>query len=152
LVRLGANSYFGEIALLTQEPRTATVTICSATAKVLKMTKAKFDDVMASCNATLFNSGKELGKAVVEKVPLFHSLTANKKRLIVESMRPMNFKSNTYICRQGSKGNTFYIITEGSCKVTINAGQGAETDIAKLGPGDFFGTLQYRYRYSVKLV
>ncbi len=129
--------------MITQEPRTATITICSVVAKVLKMTKLKFDEVMAACNSTLFNMAREVGKVVVEKVSLFQSLSAAKKKILVEAMRPMNFKPNTYICRQSTKGNTFYIIIEGICKVTINSGNGTETDVAKLGRGDFFGMFSY---------
>lgn len=138
LAKLGKNSYIGEIALMTQEPRTATVTVISAQAKILKMTKAKFDEVMAASNAALFNDKKEFGKEVVDKVPLFQSLTAAKKKMVVDCMRPMSFLPNTYICRQGQKGNTFYIITEGTCKVCVNM-NGAENEVARLKPGDFFG-------------
>eukprot|EP00602_Paraphysomonas_sp_CaronLab_P002653 CAMPEP_0185021950 /NCGR_PEP_ID=MMETSP1103-20130426/4648_1 /TAXON_ID=36769 /ORGANISM="Paraphysomonas bandaiensis, Strain Caron Lab Isolate" /LENGTH=852 /DNA_ID=CAMNT_0027553771 /DNA_START=239 /DNA_END=2797 /DNA_ORIENTATION=+ len=139
LAQLGANAYIGEIALLTQEPRTATVTVISPVARILVMTKAKFDFVMQQCSAHLFSDKKEIGRGVVNKVPLFASLSSSKKKSIVESMRPMNFLPNTYICRQGSNGNTFYIIAEGHCKVTVNTGNEGEKDVTKLGPGDFFG-------------
>jgi CRP-like cAMP-binding protein len=126
---------------LTQEPRTATITVVSSVAKVLVMTKAKFDGIMEQCSAYLFSDKKEIGREVVNKVPLFQSLSTSKKKSIVDSMRPMNFLPNTYICRQGSSGNTFYIIAEGQCKVTVNIGHGAEKEVTKLGPGDFFGTI-----------
>mmetsp|Transcript_26206 Transcript_26206/g.38823 ORF Transcript_26206/g.38823 Transcript_26206/m.38823 type:complete len:493 (+) Transcript_26206:30-1508(+) len=139
LAKLGPNAYIGEIALLTQEPRTATVTVISPMAKILVMTKAKFDLVMQQCSAHLFSDKKEIGREVVNKVPLFAGLSGSKKKSIVDSMRPMNFLPNTYICRQGSNGNTFYIIAEGHCKVTVNTGKDGEKDVTKLRPGDFFG-------------
>lgn len=126
---------------MTQEPRTATAVVVSPVAKCLRMTKAKFDEVMANCNAEMFGERKELGRAVVDRVPLFQSLPASKKKQILDLMVPMNFMPNTYICKQGSVGNMFYIITEGVCKVTVNIDQGGEKDIAKLVSGDFFGLL-----------
>ena len=140
LAKLGANAFMGEISLLTQEPRTATITVISPTARILVMTKAKFDGVMQVVNAHLFSDKKEIGREVVNKVPLFQSLSSSKKKSILNSMRPMNFLPNTYICRQGSSGNTFYIIADGSCRVTVNTGKGAEKEVTRLGAGDFFGT------------
>mmetsp|Transcript_24296 Transcript_24296/g.24905 ORF Transcript_24296/g.24905 Transcript_24296/m.24905 type:complete len:928 (+) Transcript_24296:232-3015(+) len=139
LAILGSNTYFGEIALLTQEPRTATVTVVSPNAKVLVMTKAKFDMIMDQCSTYLFSDKKEIGREVVNKVPLFQSLSASKRKSVLDSMRPMNFLPNTYICRQGTSGNTFYIIADGQCRVTVNAGHGSEREVTTLGPGDFFG-------------
>lgn len=129
----------GEISLLTSEPRTATITVTSPQAKILVMTKAKFDGVMQVVSAHQFSDKKEIGREVVNKVPLFASLSSSKKKAILNSMRPMNFMPNTYICRQGSSGNTFYIIADGSCRVTVNTGKGTEKEVTKLGVGDFFG-------------
>ena len=139
LATLGANAYIGEISLLTSETRTATVTVISPMAKILKMTKQKFDEVMAQCNKQMFNDKLNLGKQVINRVPLFQPLGTLQKKVLLENMRPILFQPNTYICRQGMSGNTFYIIAEGQCKVTVNAGNGAEKDITRLGVGDFFG-------------
>lgn len=139
LATLGPNSYIGEISLLTSETRTATVTVLSPVAKILKMTKQKFDEVMAQCSKQMFNDKLNLGKQVINKVPLFQPLATLQKKILLESMRPILFQPNTYICRQGMSGNTFYIIAEGQCKVTVNAGNGTEKDITRLGVGDFFG-------------
>lgn len=139
LATLGPNSYIGEISLLTSETRTATVTVVSPVAKILKMTKQKFDEVMAQCSKQMFNDKLNLGKQVINKVPLFQPLATLQKKILLESMRPILFQPNTYICRQGMSGNTFYIIAEGQCKVTVNAGNGTEKDITRLGVGDFFG-------------
>jgi CRP-like cAMP-binding protein len=94
---------------------------------------------MDQCNTYLFSDKKEIGREVVNKVPLFQSLSSSKRKIILDSMRPMNFLSNTYICRQGTSGNTFYIIADGQCRVTVNAGHGIEREVTTLGPGDFFG-------------
>lgn len=139
LATLGPNSYIGEISLLTSETRTATVAVVSPMAKILKMTKQKFDEVMAQCSKQMFNDKLNLGKQVINKVPLFQPLATLQKKILLESMRPILFQPNTYICRQGMSGNTFYIIAEGQCKVTVNAGNGTEKDITRLGVGDFFG-------------
>lgn len=139
LATLGPNSFIGEISLLTSETRTATVTVVSPTAKILKMTKQKFDEVIAQCNKQMFDDKLNLGKQVINRVPLFQPLATLQKKVLLESMRPILFQPNTYICRQGMSANTFYIIAEGHCKVTVNAGNGAEKDVTRLGVGDFFG-------------
>jgi hypothetical protein len=51
----------------------------------------------------------------------------------------MSYHPQSYICRQGTTGNVFFILTEGTCKVTVNTQDGQERELAKLHPGDFFG-------------
>lgn len=149
LGRLGISRYFGEMSLLTREPRSATVTVCSLTARLLKMTKFVFDEVIAKCNSANEKSNREIGREVVNKVPLFQTLTAAYRQKVLDMMVPMNFVPGTYICRQGTVGNTFYIIIEGTCKVTLNGPDGKEKEVAKLSRGDFFGKPEYISLWTV---
>jgi CRP-like cAMP-binding protein len=143
--RLGPNSFFGEIALLTQEPRSATITVESTDARLLRMTKLVFDEVITKCNAAAEQASREVGREVVNKVPLFQTLNAANRQKILDMMSPMQFAVGVYICRQGTVGNTFYIIVDGLCRVTINTGDPLEPEkeVAKLSKGDFFGTLPH---------
>lgn len=139
LTQLKKNAHFGEISLLTAEPRSATITVISETAKCLRMTKAKFDDLLATTNRILAENRKIIGRDVLDTVPLFKSLTSMNKKKLLDVMVPMTYLPNSYICRQGTMGNTFYILTEGTCSITVNNDDKGETEIAKIRPGDFFG-------------
>ena len=140
--RLSKGSYFGEMSLLTREPRSATVKVFSQTAKLLKMTKDVFDDIVSASNAANARANMIVGREVVNKVPLFQTLTAAYRQKVLDTMTPMGFMPGTYICRQGTLGNTFYIIISGSCKVTVNNPDGkGEKEVAKLEKGDFFGNI-----------
>ena len=132
-------AHFGEISLITEELRSATVKICSDHAKVLRMTKEKFDEIMSAANKIGHEIRAKIGRDVVDKVPLFKSLTSVNRRQLLGQMKPMQFLDASYICRQGKIGNTFYIITEGICRVTLNNDDGPEKELAKLYVGDFFG-------------
>ncbi len=124
---------------MTAEPRSATIIVLSDEAKCLKMTKQKFDELLATTNRLQVESRKQIGRDVLDTVPLFKSLSNTNKRKLVDAMQQMNYHSMSYICRQGTTGNVFFILTEGSCKVTVNTQDGAEREVAKLHPGDFFG-------------
>lgn len=139
LSRLSPGSHFGEIALLTNEPRSATVTVVSDTAKLLVMTRAKFELLLTSCGSLVAETRTKIGKDIVERVPLFRSLTAANKQRLLETMKAAHFRAGVYICRQGEPGHTFYIITEGVCSVTVGSGNEPEKEVSRLFPGDFFG-------------
>jgi CRP-like cAMP-binding protein len=67
-ILLCVNRYFGEMSLLTREPRSATVTVCSPTARLLRMTKSVFDSVIAQCNSANEKNNRDIGREVVNKV------------------------------------------------------------------------------------
>eukprot|EP00598_Pedospumella_elongata_P015961 CAMPEP_0184996430 /NCGR_PEP_ID=MMETSP1098-20130426/56446_1 /TAXON_ID=89044 /ORGANISM="Spumella elongata, Strain CCAP 955/1" /LENGTH=68 /DNA_ID=CAMNT_0027522881 /DNA_START=1 /DNA_END=203 /DNA_ORIENTATION=+ len=50
----------------------------------------------------------------------------------------MTYLPGSYICRQGTTGNSFFILTEGHCRVTVNEEKG-EREVGKLRAGDTFG-------------
>jgi hypothetical protein len=92
-------AHFGEISLITEELRSATVKICSEHAKVLRMTKEKFDEIMSAANKIGHEVRAKIGRDVVDKVPLFKSLTSVNRRQLLEQMKPMQFLDASYICR-----------------------------------------------------
>ena len=63
------------------------------------MTKDKFDIVMSAANKIDNEVRTKIGKDVVDKVPLFKSLSSMNKKQVLESMKPMQFLSASYICR-----------------------------------------------------
>ncbi len=145
LATLTNNSFFGEIALLTLEPRSATVSVSSEKAKILRMKKHKFEELTQQSKKIIAETQVIIGRDVVSMVPIFKNLTTSNKERLLEAMIPLQFLPNTYICRQGTVGNTFYIITEGKCHVTINSdskdGTPEEVTVSHLYPGDFFGEI-----------
>lgn len=139
LATLGRNSNFGEVSLITEEVRSATVTVSSDTAKCLRMTKENFSQILQHAQSLNDALRMRIGQEVVEKIPLFKSLTTANKKELLQCMTPVSFPKGSYICRQGNIGNTFYIITEGICGVSVNTGNGQEREVAQLHVGDFFG-------------
>jgi CRP-like cAMP-binding protein len=139
LARLGKDSFFGEIALLTAEMRSATIVVTSKKAKCLVMTKVKFDALVASTNSIQSEHRRLIGKRSLDGVKAFDNMSHHQKSELLKAMTSLNYSPNSYICRQGAVGNNFFIITEGSCKITINSTEKVEQEVGNLVPGDCFG-------------
>lgn len=151
VARLGSGASFGEVALLTEEPRSATITVTSLTALCLRMTKEMFDNIIAATQASHQVAGEMISKEAVNSVPLFKKLTQATKNKLLAALTLVTYPPQSYICRQGTIGNTFYIITAGECRVTISPKTGGpEKQVATLRPGDFFGELLGSPRTRIK--
>ena len=164
-------AFFGELSLLNEEPRSATVTVVSETARALKLSKTMFDElvkvtpregtlvgwpihgvqisdtphthshcIQSAKNPFAAGKRKEIaGKDITDKVPIFKSLSAALKRKILETMQTVTFPPGSYICKQGAQGNSFYVLTLGSAKITIDGEDFVEREVNRIHPGDFFG-------------
>jgi hypothetical protein len=100
LKKLYATSYFGELALINEEPRSASITVASDTAKCLKMTKSKFDEITFLTKMFNVNRRSELSEEMTEKITLLKSLSVANRTKLLESMSKMTFSPGAYICRQ----------------------------------------------------
>jgi cAMP-dependent protein kinase regulator len=116
------------------------------------MTKTKFDELLATTNKIIAENRRIIGKDVLDTVPLFKTLTAVNKKKLLDAMVPMSYSQQSYICRQGTTGHTFFILTEGTCKVTINNENRTEMEVARLRPGDFFGLIRNLITYTYKMM
>ena len=73
---------------------------------------------------------------LVKGVPLFADLDKRELQGLASSMKERTFNTGQTIASEGQTGIGFFVIAEGSAKVT----QGDE-ERATLGPGDYFGEM-----------
>ncbi|RWX56073.1 cation:proton antiporter [Photobacterium chitinilyticum] len=139
-VRLGSGDFFGELALLTQEPRSATVTAIS----YCQLLVLQLDDFNRITSAHPYLqeritevAGKRLDlDMLIAKVPLFTSLDSSDITAITKQLKPRMAAPGEKIIVQGESGDAMFFIAAGNVEVTSNQ----QTSI-RLGPGDFFGEL-----------
>jgi CRP/FNR family cyclic AMP-dependent transcriptional regulator len=68
------------------------------------------------------------------KVPMFSECTRRELSAIMRAAKEVSHPEGHVIAKEGDRGVGFFLITDGTAKVSI----GGKTR-AKLGPGDFFG-------------
>lgn len=86
----------------------------------------------------------EYGEAVrnrLSSVDLFRTLSAEEFASLCGGVRSLVFARGEAVCRQGEEGATFYVIQTGRVAVKVRGANGAETTVAHLGPGGFFGEM-----------
>ncbi len=78
---------------------------------------------------------------LLHTVPIFNDL--NNKDIIAmsEKMVSRSYDKGQMILLEESMGETFFVITEGSVKITRLSDDGREVILAMLGEGDFFGEM-----------
>jgi len=76
--------------------------------------------------------------ALLASVPLFAGLSRRHLRQLGKLSEEARFPAGRIVAQFGSRATAFYVIVEGTAKVTAGYSTRA---FAKLGPGDFFGEL-----------
>eukprot|EP00928_Gymnodinium_smaydae_P014514 TRINITY_DN15331_c0_g2_i2.p1 TRINITY_DN15331_c0_g2~~TRINITY_DN15331_c0_g2_i2.p1 ORF type:complete len:941 (+),score=222.70 TRINITY_DN15331_c0_g2_i2:180-2825(+) len=120
---------FGELALLYDALRSMSVK-CVQDGKLWMVTKAAFKSVISMRYTLRIRRYREL----IAGVPLFQKIDEGTKADLVNALEEMHFHYGQDICVQGDVGHTFYVLIEGTCRVTVD---GQETN--NLKPGDHFG-------------
>ena len=124
---------FGELALLHDAPRAATVTaeepvaawgLDAITFKMILMGKSQ-TDVDQYMN-------------FIKEVPILKDLSSDAVRDMAGALKEYEYPAEANIICEGDEGNNFYIIRDGEVKCT-KAGQGEVSK--RLTRGDFFGEL-----------
>jgi len=134
----GSGSAFGELALMYNAPRAATVTALSD-ATVWKIDRFTFRRV-----------AKDLGKDKLEtytsflnKVELLAPLTSFERAKIAEAIDEVEFKEGTKIFEQDAAADGMYIVKSGTVGVVKkskdDAGVETEESLDDISTGDYFG-------------
>lgn len=135
----GKDFHFGDVSLLTGEPRSATIVVISETAKCLVMNKKSFDEICSTAKKIMATNRNIVCKAAINSLPFFKTMSKKNKARLVDTMVEVSYIKGTYIHRQATIDNSFNIITDGECSVTVNADDIREKEIKTLLTGDYFG-------------
>ena len=113
---LSSGSIFGELAILYNCKRTATVTTSTENTVLYQLDRASFKII-----ATALGQSREKQKfSFLKGVPKLKFLPDEKLRKIADCLEEDSFANNECIIKQGESGEVFYIIEEGQVKVTKN--------------------------------
>lgn len=134
--RLGRGEYFGELALLNDAPRAATV-VAVEPGRVYSLDRAAFRTTLAHDLATQVRIQAALAyREAVAAMPLFRDLAPVDLDLLLTRFVRVGVGTGEDIIGQGQSGDRFYVILSGAVDV-IKDGQ----MIGKCVRGDAFGEL-----------
>ena len=141
LLRRG--DFFGERAILTEEPRNATIR-ASEDAVVLRFPRQSFLAFLKERPSLVsYFEGLIEDRALVTFLranTVFRSVPPKQIREAVEQFQPCRFQADETMIQQGDPGDSFYVIKSGEAKAVQRKNGELET-LAFLGEGEFFGEL-----------
>lgn len=146
LARLQEGDFFGEIALLSDVARTATVR-AAGEAVVLTLDRETFVALVERSGFPREAVMEQVRNAAfLRTVPVFRNLGAELMGRLLQRVKVQRRKAGETVVTQGEAGDAMYVIREGQCEVLrrpAGAAEQVQTElkIDTLGPGDFFGEI-----------
>ena len=127
---------FGELALLYNCPRAATI-ICSTDECILwSLDRETFNHIVKDAA----QKKREKYENFLKNVDILSTIDDYELGQICDSLKDGIYKKDEYIIREGELGDVFYILEEGKCNATKTLEPGKpETIIKELKEGDYFG-------------
>ncbi|KAG7219586.1 hypothetical protein INR49_018963 [Caranx melampygus] len=135
LCTMGPGKVFGELAILYNCTRTATVKTLT-NVKLWAIDRQCFQTIMMRTGLIKHTEYMEFLKSV----PTFHGLQEDILSKLADVLEETHYEDGEYIIRQGARGDTFFIISKGKVNVTReDSPNGEPVYLRSLGKGDWFG-------------
>ena len=141
---LGEGDFFGEMALLSDVPRLASVRAFEPTA-ALELTRERLERIARehpSVSEVLqtFHRERLLGD-VLRANPLFRLLPAERREALARDFQLRTRPEGAVIIEQGQEVDALYLLLRGECKVSHRHPDGSEYMLRTLREGDVFGEI-----------
>ncbi len=144
LARLHEGSLFGEMALISSQPRTASVAVVGE-ADLLEITREALAGIageLAQVAAALDKFTRErLLKNLVATSPIFRPFSRVQQLDLLRRFTGHDAAPDTTIIRQGDEGRGLFVVLTGEVEVTKRDEVGIEVPVATLKAGEAFGEI-----------
>ena len=127
------NGYFGELALLYNSPRKATIR-CIEDCRLWALDRKTFTKIIR--DSAMRN--RELYQEFLREVSILEKMDEYERSKLVDALEEHEFQSGDTIIQQGDPGAIFYIIKSGSANA-VKEIEGKSQVVKQYGPGDYFG-------------
>ena len=146
LAHLGDGAFFGEMAMLQDGLRTATVRV-EEDAQVFEISRELLEEVINTYPTVAtavrnFYRQRLLATAMATHA-LFAPFPQDERRTLMEQFKSRSFTPGEVILEEGKKGNGLYLLLHGRVQVTKRAEEeeGEPIALAELSSGDLFGEM-----------
>ncbi|XP_059843478.1 cAMP-dependent protein kinase type II-beta regulatory subunit-like [Hypanus sabinus] len=131
---------FGELALMYNTPRAATI-IATSNGALWGLDRTTFRRIILKNNARK----RKLYEEFVKSLPLLKSLELGERLKVVDVFGTKTYNDGERIIAQGDKADSFYIVESGEVRITMKHKSKPEADdgveIARCSRGQYFGEL-----------
>jgi CRP-like cAMP-binding protein len=135
--RLGPGAFIGEVALMTDQPRSATV-ICLQNAELLRIDRHTLSRVLANHGDVLRAVLRFVRDRLVDRwmrtSPLFRPFNDAERIELAAKFKFLEIDAGTVVLGAGERPDGLYIVLAGQFLVLRN-----KSAVAQLGPGDLIG-------------
>ncbi|KWU47251.1 camp-dependent protein kinase regulatory subunit [Rhodotorula sp. JG-1b] len=136
----GPGGSFGELALMYNAPRAATV-VATSRATMWALDRVTFRSILVEHTSRK----RKMYETFLGEVSILQELNAKERAKIADALEEKVYEEGEAVVVEGEVGKNFYIIESGKAEVTKRKrnAQGAVEDevLGTLGKGDYFGEL-----------
>ncbi|KAI0594657.1 regulatory subunit of protein kinase A [Biscogniauxia sp. FL1348] len=129
-----AGGSFGELALMYNAPRAATVVSAEQGCTLWALDRVTFRRILMESTF----ARRRLHESFLEEVPLLSSLTPYERSKIADALETLKFPAGHTIIRQGDIGQSFFLLESGEADAYID---NKPQSVRHYRKGDFFGEL-----------
>jgi len=133
----GADSLFGELALLYSAPRAATAKVSSEQCRLWQLDREPFKMLLMQKS----HLQQELYQGWLTEIDIFKTLNHYELSRLSDLLTSTLFDGGEEIVRQGEHGDKFYILEDGCCSAYLQGHDGEKLVKQYIQQGEYFGEI-----------
>jgi cAMP-dependent protein kinase regulator len=125
---------FGELALMYNAPRAATVISAEAGCTLWALDRVTFRRILMDSSF----QRRRMYEKFLGEVPILSTLSSYERSKIADALEAQKFPTGTIIIKEGDPGEAFYLLEDGEAEAFKH---GVEKPVMTYHKGDYFGEL-----------